>query len=241
MAKDTGAGAELKQAVGFYAVDTFVESGMKIGLGTGSTAIHAIRRIADHLKSGRLTKIVGVATSFQSLVAAQDLGIPVRDMNDPEIGSALDITIDGADEIDPLKRLIKGGGAAHLIEKIVAYRSGRVITVADRTKLVPHLGYGFPVPVEVISEARKAVEKDAVDRFDCEPRLRMATRKDGPVITDHGNLVLDLHFHAPFQPDELETELNRIPGVVENGIFSRITPTVLIAGDDGTVQEFHPA
>lgn len=227
--KNTGAGADLKRAVGRYAVDSYLKSGMKVGIGTGSTAIHAIRRLAELLKPGELTNIVAVATSFQSLVAAQKLGIPIRDLNSPEIDSRLDVTIDGADEIDPDKRLIKGGGAAHLLEKIVAYSSDHLVVVADESKLVPHLGAGFPVPLEVIPQARLSVERKVRDTFGCRPELRIATRKDGPVITDQGNLVLDLYFEESFDPVEMEAALNRIPGVVENGIFRHTDTTVLVA------------
>ncbi len=238
MAKDTSAAAEIKQRVGYHVVDTLVQSGMKIGLGTGSTAIHSIRRIAERLKSGALTDIVGVGTSFQSLVAAQDLGIPVRDFNDPEIDGTLDITIDGADEIDPDRRIIKGGGAAHLIEKLVSYHSKVVAIVADESKLSPHLGARFPVPLEVVTKARLSVARTVRATYGCDPQLRMAQRKDGPVITDHGNFILDLHFAAAFDAVALEAELNEIPGVVENGLFTRITPRVFVAGAGGAVREF---
>ena len=235
--KKAGTGDNLKRAVGRYAVDTYVRSGMRLGLGTGSTAAHAIHRLAECIREDTLRDIVAVPTSFQSQVMAQELGIPLADMNSPVIGAHLDIAIDGADEIDPERRLIKGGGAAHLLEKVVAYNAEKFIVVADQSKLVPHLGAGFPVPVEVVAPARRAVENAIIRLFGCRPELRLAVRKDGPVVTDQGNLVLDLYFEEPFDPETLEAALNDIPGVVENGIFAGADPVVLIAREPATSGE----
>lgn len=221
-----------KRAVGEAAADRFVESGMKVGLGTGSTAVWAIRRIGERIAAGELGGITGVATSSQAEMEAQRVGIPLRSMNDPEIAGALDLTIDGADEIDPGSRLVKGGGGALLIEKIVAYASERFVVVADESKLVDHLGLAFPVPLEVLPLARVPVLA-ALERLGGKPEIRMAARKMGAVITDNGNVIVDVRFHEPFDPQVMEIELSRIPGVLGNGLFTRVRPVVLIAGPDG--------
>lgn len=221
-----------KRTVGEAAADRFVQSGMKVGLGTGSTAVWSIRRIGERMASGELSGIVGVATSSQAEMEAQRLGIPLRSMNDPEIAGSLHLTIDGADEIDPGTRLVKGGGGALLIEKIVAYASERFVVVADESKLVDHLGLAFPVPVEVLPLARVPVLA-ALERLGGEPTVRMAARKMGAVITDNGNIIVDVRFREPFDPAEMETELSRIPGVLGNGLFTRLRPVILIAGDEG--------
>jgi ribose 5-phosphate isomerase A len=154
--------AEQKKLVGAYAVDKLLEeglifSGMKIGLGTGSTAMPAVERLAFHLHSGTIRDIKAVATSFQTTIACEQLGIPVYSMNAAVIGGQLDLAIDGADEISPENHLIKGGGAALLLEKIVAYNAKQFVVVADSSKDVPHLGTGFALPVEIIAEARSAL------------------------------------------------------------------------------------
>ncbi len=228
---------DAKRAVGRAAVDRYVQSGMKIGMGTGSTAVWAIRRIGELLQTGELTGIVGVPTSSQSELECQSLGIPLRTMNDPEIAGSLDLTFDGADEIDPQLNLVKGGGAALLVEKIVAYASGRVVIVADSGKLVENLGIRFPVPLEVLSQARVPVLR-ALERLGGRPEVREAERKMGAVITDNGNIVVDVYFTDPFVPSEMERDLSAIPGVLGNGIFSRTRPDVLIGRPDGTVEAY---
>jgi ribose 5-phosphate isomerase A len=228
---------DAKRAVGRAAVDRYVKSGMKIGMGTGSTAVWAIRRIGELLQTGELTGIVGVPTSSQSELECQSLGIPLRTMNDPEIAGSLDLTFDGADEIDPQLNLVKGGGAALLVEKIVAYASGRVVIVADSGKLVENLGIRFPVPLEVLPQARVPVLR-ALERLGGRPEVREAERKMGAVITDNGNIVVDVYFTDPFVPSEMERDLSAIPGVLGNGVFSRTRPDVLIGRPDGTVEAY---
>jgi ribose 5-phosphate isomerase A len=226
---------EMKELAGSGAVDALVKSGMKLGLGTGSTAIHVTRRIGALMAAGKLTGIRAFATSFQTILECEKWGIPLYSLNAPELGGKLDLTIDGADEIDTENRLVKGGGGALLIEKIAAYASASYAMVADETKLVENLGLKFPVPVEVVPEARLPVSM-TLEKFGAEVILREAVRKAGPVITEHGNLLLDIRFKEKIDPVRLEAELNHIPGVVENGFFTRIRPTVFISHSDGTLE-----
>jgi ribose 5-phosphate isomerase A len=219
----------------------FIKSGMKIGLGTGSTAMPAVARLAELIADGTLTGIRAVATSFQTTIACEELGIPVYSMNAREIGGELDLAIDGADEISPGKALIKGGGAALLLEKIVAYNAKRFVIVADESKTVPHLGTKFPLPVEVIAEARTGVIR-ALSALGAEATVRQGVRKAGPVITDNGNLIMDCLWKtngdgtSPADPAALEAAIDGIVGVVENGFFTRNAPTVYVAHSDGTVE-----
>ena len=231
---------QMKETAGRAAVDALVQSGMKLGLGTGSTAIHAIRRVGELLKRGELKDISAFATSFQSEIECEKLGIPLYHLNSRELSGGLDLTIDGADEVDPQNRLTKGGGGALLIEKIAAYASALYAIVVDESKLVENLGIRFPVPVEVIPEARLTATL-ALEKLGAEVTLREAVRKAGPVITDHGSLLLDIRFKAPQDPVFLEAELNRIPGVVENGFFTGppdriLVPRVFISQADGSLE-----
>ncbi|GHV63372.1 ribose-5-phosphate isomerase A [Spirochaetia bacterium] len=226
---------EMKELTGTGAVDALVKSGMKLGLGTGSTAIHVTRRIGSLVAAGKLSGIRAFATSFQTILECEKWGIPLYSLNAPELGGKLDLCIDGADEIDTENRLVKGGGGALLMEKIAAYASAAYAVVADETKLVEHLGLAFPVPVEVIPEARLPVRSE-LEKLGAEVILREAVRKAGPVITEHGNLLLDIRFKDKIDPVRLEAELNHIPGVVENGFFTRIRPTVFIGHAEGTLE-----
>jgi ribose 5-phosphate isomerase A len=225
----------LKEAAGRAAVDALVKSGMKLGLGTGSTAIHAIRRVGELLARGQIADIAAFPTSFQSEIECEKLGIPVYPLHSRELAGGLDLTIDGADEVDPQNCLIKGGGAALLIEKIAAYSSAVYAITVDESKLVPHLGTKFAVPVELVPEAR-ATALRALEKLGATAALREALRKAGPVITEHGNLILDIRFASPVDPAAMEREINQIPGVVENGFFTRIRPAVYIACSNGTVE-----
>ena len=231
---------EIKEMVGREAVDALVKNGMRLGLGTGSTAIPAVRHIGELLAEGKLNNILAVPTSFQTSIECEKWGIPLFTLNSKEIGGKLDLTIDGADEVDPMNRLIKGGGGALLLEKIVAYASASYAIVVDESKIVENLGLKFPVPVEVVPEARIPVSL-ALQKLGAEVTLREAVRKAGPVVTDHGNLLLDIRFSKPVDPEALEAELNRIPGVVENGFFTgpadrALRPVVFIGRSGGKVE-----
>jgi len=226
----------MKEAAGKAAVDEMVKSGMKLGLGTGSTAIHAVRRVGELLSQGALRDIHAFATSFQTEIECEKLRIPFFTLNSRELSSGLDLTIDGADEVDPQSRLIKGGGGAHLIEKLAAYASAQYAITVDESKLTERLGGGFPVPVEVVPEARAQAAK-ALEKLGANVIIREAVRKAGPVITEHGNLILDIRFNSPIDPSLMETEINNIPGVVENGFFTQKPPVVYIARSNGTVEK----
>ncbi len=230
---------ETKKLVGFKAVDELVQSGMKLGLGTGSTAVWAVRRVGELLASGSLNSILAVPTSSQTEIECQKWNIPLRTLNDPEIDGELDLVIDGADEVDPLFRLTKGGGGALLIEKVVAYASKKVAIVVDESKLVKNLGLNFPIPTEVMRIARVPVMK-ALEALGATVTVRMAVKKMGPVITDNGNILLDILFKEPIDPYVYEEKLNSIPGLVENGLFTRIVPEVFVGYADGRVEKLVP-
>lgn len=231
--------AEQKKLVGAYAVDKLLEeglifSGMKIGLGTGSTAMPAVERLAHHLHSGTIKDIKAVATSFQTTIACEQLGIPVYSMNATVIGGQLDLAIDGADEISPENHLIKGGGAALLLEKIVAYNAKQFVVVADSSKDVPHLGTGFALPVEIIAEARSSLVRQ-LEELGAQCSLREGVRKAGPVVTDNGNLILDLLWKESVDAASLEDRIKGLVGVVEVGFFTKNKPRCCIARKDGSV------
>lgn len=214
----------MKQAVAAAAVDQ-IRDGMVLGLGSGSTAALMIKELGAKLSRGELTDIVGVTTSFQGEVLAAELGIPLQSLNAVE---RIDLAIDGADEVDPNFQLIKGGGACHVQEKLVARRAQRFVVVVDSTKLVERLNLGFLLPVEVLPAAWRQV-KSELEVIGAEVELRMAVRKAGPVVTDQGNLVLDLKFPGGIgDPVSLEQEINNIPGVLENGLFVNLADQVLV-------------
>ena len=228
--KSAAANANFKEAVGLRAA-SLIRSGETVGLGTGSTAAFVIRELGRRVREEGLS-IQTTATSFQSMRLARDAGLAVLA---PEAFASLDVSIDGADEIDGDLCLIKGGGAAHTREKIVHAMSRRFLVVADESKLVARLGMGFAVPVEVLMPALSYVESQLAFLGATDVMLRAAAKKDGPVITDNGNVVLDARF-AIEDPEALEAAITMIPGVLENGIFARrqVRPSAaLIAGADG--------
>lgn len=213
----------MKQYVGKAAADR-VQSGTIVGLGTGSTTAYAIQYIGERLQSGELKDIKGIPTSFQATVLAKQYGIPLTTLDEVD---RIDIAIDGADEVDPNKNLIKGGGAAHTREKIVDSLAEVFIVVVDNSKLVDRLGSTFLLPVEVIPMAMTPVMK-ALEKLGGKPTLRMGVKKAGPVVTDEGNLVIDVKFDALENPAELEKEINNIPGVLDNGLFVGVADIILV-------------
>lgn len=221
----------MKQQVGKAAADR-VHSSSIVGLGTGSTTAFAIQFLGERLKLGELKDIKGIPTSFQASVLAKQHGIPLTTLDEVD---QIDVAIDGADEVDPQHNLIKGGGAAHTREKVVDSLAAQFIVVVDSSKLVDRLGSTFAVPVEVLPMAIAPVIR-AVEKLGGKPELRMGVNKDGPVITDQGNMVLDVKFDAISDPADLEQTLNNIPGVLENGLFIGVADLVLV----GEIQDNQP-
>jgi ribose 5-phosphate isomerase A len=215
-----------KQQAADHAVEC-VESGMVVGLGAGSTAILAVRRIGQLLREGRLRDIVGVPCSSAIEAEARTLGIPIT--LDPPW--AVDLTIDGADEVDPELNLIKGGGGALLHEKIVAQASRREIIIVDEGKLSPVLGTHWPLPVEVILFGWH-FQRHFLESLGA--RVTVRQQRDGtPFRTDQGNLILDCAFGPIPQPAELATKLDARTGIVEHGLFIGLATEVIVAGPDG--------
>ena len=206
----------------------FVQSGMKVGLGTGSTAIFATRRIADLLKTGELRDLVAFATSKATAEEAVRLGIPLLPDDLPE---DIDVTIDGADEVDPEMNVIKGGGGALLREKIVAQVSRRVIIVVDEKKPSPRLGTHWPVPVEVIPFAWRSQAR-YLESLGAHYAIR--TNHDGTqFVTDSGNMILDSHFGPIADAPQLAAALNSRAGIVEHGLFIGLATDLIVAGAGG--------
>lgn len=220
-----------KRAAGEKAVSTYFRSGMKIGLGSGTTSHWMVRALAVQVHNG--LDIVGVPTSTATRDLALSLGIKLVDLNDID---QLDVTIDGPDEIDSDGTMIKGGGACLLWEKIVAQASKRMVVVADNTKMVSMLGK-FPLPIEVIPFAYKSTERSLRSLFssagyhDLVIGLRM--QQGEPVKTDSGNLILDCHLGAIQDAAMLAPQLNQIAGVVENGLFFGIAHEMVVGYPDG--------
>ncbi len=205
-----------------------VESGMILGLGSGSTAAIMIEQVGRRWQAGEITGIKAVPTSFQASELARRHAIPQITLNEID---HIDLAIDGADEVDADLNLIKGGGACHTREKLVDSRADRFVVVVDATKLSDVLG-SFALPVEVVPDAYRQV-MDALREMGAVPDLRMAVRKAGPVVTDQGNLVIDAKFEQISQPRELEREINNVPGVLENGLFVGLADEVLVGEIDG--------
>ena len=218
---------ELKKLAGEEAVK-HIEDGMIVGLGTGSTIEYTLRKLGELVKNG--LKIQGIPTSVHTKKIAKEENIPLTNLEEnPEI----DVTIDGADEVDSNLNLIKGGGGALTREKIIAYHSKKVIIVVDDSKIVKALGIDFPLPVEVIKFSWE-VTKKALEEFGCNVKRRIVMG-DEPYITDNGNYILDCEFERITEPSELEKEINCIPGVVENGLFVDLVDEVIAGGKQGIV------
>jgi ribose 5-phosphate isomerase A len=210
---------------------TLVEDGMTLGLGTGSTAARFVDLVGQKVKAG--LRVRCVPTSEVTRVQAERLGIPLITLDQQPF---LDLTVDGADELDSELRLIKGGGGALLIEKIVATASGRMVVIADATKQVDTLGR-YPLPVEIVrfgfGATRNMIEVLAGDAG-CRGEIKQRMRPDGqPFLTDSGNFILDCAFGRIEEPEALDEALKLIPGVVENGLFLGIADAAIVAGPDG--------
>ena len=217
---------ELKQRAAFFAVE-LVESGMVVGLGTGSTTHFALERLADRIKRGGLKNIAGIPSSLRTDQAARQLGIPLTDFDAHPV---IDITIDGADEVDPELNLIKGGGGALLREKVLAQATRRNVIIVDESKLSPRLGTKWALPVEVVPFARASEE-----RFLASIGAAVTLRsKDGrPVATDQGNLLLDANFGPMAEPQLVADRLNGRAGIVEHGLFIGLAHDIIVAATNG--------
>jgi len=229
LAESTTGTEELKRAAAVRAAE-WIEEGMVLGLGTGSTIRHLLDEIAARRGRGELRDLVGIPTSEQTATRARELGIPLGSLADH---TEIDLTIDGADEVDPELRLIKGLGAALLREKIVAAASNRLVIVVDGSKRVERLGTRAPLPVEV-DRFGAPIQPAFLRRLGCEPTLRVS-RSGAPVVTDGGNHIYDCRFPLGIsEPERLEQELNNHPGIIENGLFLGLADEVIVAERAGT-------
>jgi ribose 5-phosphate isomerase A len=218
---------KLKQQAADRAVE-FIEPGMVVGLGHGSTALFAVRRIAELLNAGKLSEILGVPCSHQVEKEARKLGIRLTTLEDH---SVIDVTIDGADEVDPNLDLIKGGGGALLREKIVAQASHREIIVVDESKLSPALGTRWAVPVEVVAFGWRT-QVSYLESMGARVSVRQ-DRNGKRFLTDQGNLILDCKFGPLSQPPQLAAKLNTRAGIVEHGLFIDLATDVIVADAKG--------
>jgi ribose 5-phosphate isomerase A len=215
-----------KKQAGEKAVE-YVENGMLLGLGTGSTVYWTILKLGEMVKKG--LDIRGIPTSKDTEKLATDLGIPLLGISEV---NELDLTIDGADEVNSDLDLIKGGGGALLREKMMASISKRLVIVVDESKYVSVLGK-FPLPVEVVPFGWEITSKQLA-KLDCNPVLRK--KSNAPFITDNGNYILDCHFGTIHETSGLNIKINSIPGVVEHGLFVKMTDTVIIGSENELVK-----
>jgi ribose 5-phosphate isomerase A len=207
---------------------TFVESGMLLGLGTGTTAQFAVRELADQLRAGRLRDVVGIPSSRSTETLARQLGVPLTNLDER---ARIDLTIDGADEVDDRLNLIKGAGGALLREKILAQASAREIIVVDDTKLSPVLGSRRAVPVEVITFGWRAQQR-YLEALGAQVQVRLA--EDGRHYeTDQGNMILDCQFGPILRLPELASQIRARAGIVEHGLFLDLVTDLISAGDAG--------
>lgn len=215
-----------KQIAGEKAAE-YVKDGMIVGLGTGSTAYWAVKKVGEMVADG--LNIRAVPTSEETRSLAEDLNIPLVSLADVNY---IDLTIDGADEVDSDLNLIKGGGGALVREKIVAHHSKKLIIIVDDSKLVDKLG-AFPLPVEVV---HFGADKTLInlEKFDCQPKFR---KEEGELFnTDNHNYIIDCNFEVIENPKDLNNELNELPGVVETGLFVEMTDKVIIGNNQGELK-----
>lgn len=222
-----------KKAAGEQAVVDLVKPGMRLGLGTGSTAYWAIKKTGELFRAGALPGLLVVPTSFDTEILCQQEGLSVRNLGDRDIGGRLELYLDGADEVTPSLDCIKGGGAAQLQEKIVCDASDVFVIIADESKFVPHLGTKFPIPLEFHALARLPVFR-ACEALGATTVLRYGKGKAGPVVTDNGNLIADLTFAQPVDAAEFAVKLKMITGVIEVGLFPNRATAAYLGQPDGT-------
>ena len=224
-----------KQSSAKRAIDDYIIDDMVVGIGSGSTIVFAVVYLADKIQNQRLKNITCIPTSYQSLLLIKKYKLKLGDLTDHPV---IDVTIDGADEVEEgTLQLIKGGGGCHLQEKIIAQNSKKLVIIVDETKLSPKLGTKFMVPVEVIPFALEPIKK-RLQALDCkEIRLRESNGcKAGPAVTDNGYFILDVMFEGGISdPSQVETKINQIAGVIAVGIFANLTYVVIVGKFDGTV------
>lgn len=220
--KNTQENQELKKLVGRAAAG-LVSDGMTCGIGTGSTVAFFVEELGRRVEEEGL-HLVGVPTSFQSKILCRQFGIALADAQE---FYSLDLVVDGADEVDPELNLIKGGGGAQTAEKIIASMGREFVVIVDESKIVNRLGSTFPVPIEIIPAALTVVSA-VIRSLGGEARLRMGQKKDGPVITDNGQFILDAKFDPQADLRRIDTELHRTPGVVETGLFFDMATKALV-------------
>jgi len=207
---------------------TYVQSGMVIGLGTGATATLFVRRLAERMANGELSNVVGIPTSRQIAAEAEQLDFPLSTLEEHPV---IDLTVDGADEVDPQLNLIKGGGGALLREKIVAQASKREVIIVDEAKLSPVLGTKWHVPIEVIPFGWRT-QVDYLTALGAKVVLRL-DKAGQPFVTDQGNYILDTHFGQIATPATLATTLNNRVGIVEHGLFIKLAHEVIVGTPAG--------
>ncbi len=215
---------DLKEMAAREAVK-YVDDDMVVGLGSGTTATIAIQLLGEKVKGG--LHIIGIPTSKESERVAEEAGIPIGELR---AHPPVDLTIDGADEVDPDLNLIKGLGGALVREKIVASHSNLEIIVVDDKKMVERLGQRAPIPVEILRFAHEATI-NRLEKLGCVCKIRV--RNDQQFVTDNGNLIVDCRFQSIEDPPKLEAAINAIPGVVDNGLFIGMADKVIVASDDG--------
>ncbi len=218
---------ELKQRAAHRAV-SYLKSGMVVGLGTGSTTRFALERLGELIRDGELQNIVGIPSSLQTAEISEKVGIPLTDFASHPV---IDITIDGADEVDPALHLIKGGGGALLREKVIAQASRENIIIVDEKKLSDQLGVQWAVPIEVIPFAVDAVSY-FLKKQGADPVLRKKENGEA-YLTDQKNVIIDSNFGPIDDPEKLSAELNACAGIVEHGLFVGLATMVIVAGDEG--------
>ncbi|KAH7841641.1 hypothetical protein Vadar_032474 [Vaccinium darrowii] len=225
---------ELKKIAAYKAVE-FVQSGMVLGLGTGSKAKHAVTRIGELLHQGKLTNIIGIPTSKMTHELASSVGIPLSDLDSHPI---VDLAIDGADEVDPYMNLVKGRGGSLLREKMIEGACKKFVVIVDESKLVEHIGgSGLAMPVEIVPFCWKfTVERLRLlfDEAGCVARLRMDRESGEPFVTDNKNYIIDLYFEQDIGDLMVASDaILRLPGVVEHGMFLGMATTLIVAGGLG--------
>jgi len=228
----SGSVEEAKKKAAYAAVDEFIKNNQVVGIGSGSTIVYAVERIAQRAKEEKL-QLICIPTSFQSIQLITKGGLVLSDLSQhPQI----DVAIDGADEVDENLQLIKGGGACQAQEKIVAYNAKTFVVIADYRKDSKQLGEQWKkgVPIEVLSFAYVPVMKK-IEQLGGKPILRMAEKKAGPVVTDNGNFIIDADFGIIKDPASLNNELKSIPGIVETGLFINMAVKAFFGKEDGSV------